>query len=110
MQSIYVMHMTNKDDSIIAALVARQRKDELTQAELATALGIHQAHLSKVIAGKAPLSSKLRAKAERLLQGGESSNASLEDLEIQLIQALRTSSAFRTLMRAALQLHRRQEQ
>lgn len=110
MQSIYAMHMTNKDDSIIAALKARQRKDESTQVELATALGIHQAHLSKVMAGKAPLSSKLRAKVEGLLQGGESSNASLEELEVELIQALRSSSAFRALIRAAMQLHRRREQ
>lgn len=76
----------------------------------ATALGIHQAHLSKIMAGKAPLSSKLKAKAERLFQGGEPSNASLEDLEVEMIQALRSSSTFRALMRAAMQLHRRREQ
>lgn len=102
--------MLDKDGSIIAALKARQRKDALTQAELATALGIHQAHLSKVMAGKAPLSSKLKAKAERLLQGDEAPTASLQDLEVELIQALRSSSTFRALMRAAMQLHRRREQ
>ncbi|WP_216665218.1 helix-turn-helix domain-containing protein [Pseudoruegeria sp. HB172150] len=98
--------MSNKDGSIIAALKACQRKDKLTQAELATALGIHQAHLSKVMAGKAPLSSKLRARAERLLQSGEASNALIEDLEVELIQALRSSKDFRALIRAAMQLHR----
>lgn len=103
------MHMRNKDDSIIAALKAHQRNDELTQVELAMALGIHQAHLSKVMAGKVPLSSKLRARAERLLQGQESSNISLEDLEVEVIQALRSSSAFRALIRAAMQLHRQRE-
>lgn len=109
MQSIYVMHMKNKAEPIIAALKVRQRTDELTQVALATALGIHQGHLSKVMAGKVPLSSKLRAKAERLLQGGASSNVSLEDLEVEVIQTLRSSRAFRALMRAAMQLHRRKE-
>ncbi|WP_367279178.1 helix-turn-helix domain-containing protein [uncultured Roseibium sp.] len=102
--------MINKNSSVIAALKARQRKDELTQVELASALGIHQAHLSKVLAGKAPLSSKLKAKVERLLQGGSLADASLENLEVELIQALRSSRTFRALIRAAMQLHRRQEQ
>lgn len=103
------MHMKSNDDSIIAALNVRQRKDELTQAQLATALGIHQAHLSKVMAGKAPLSSKLRAKAELLLEGNGAPNVSPRELEVELIQAMRSSSAFRDLMRAAMQLHRRRE-
>lgn len=104
------MHMINKSDSIIAALKARQRRDELTQAGLAAALGIHQAHLSKVMAGKAPLSSKLKAKAEWLLQNEEASSTSQEELEVELIQAFRSSSAFRRLVRAAIQLHRQREQ
>lgn len=101
--------MRDKDGSIIAALKARQRKGAVTQVELAAALGIHQGHLSKVMAGKAPLSRKLKAKAERLLQGEEAAPASLRDLEVELIQALRSSSTFRALMRAAMQLHRRWE-
>ncbi len=104
------MHMTSKNDPIIAALKTRQQKEELTQVELASSLGVHQAHLSKVMAGKAPLSSKLRAKIESLLQGGKPADASLKDLELELIQAVRSSSTFRALMRAAMQLHRRQKQ
>ena len=100
--------MPNKDDVIIASLKAHQRKHESTQVELAAALGVHQAHLSKVLACKVPLSRKLKAKIEGLLQGDKPSNASLEELEVELIHALRSSSAFRALIRAAMQLHRRQ--
>lgn len=103
------MHIMSKNDSIIADLKARQQKDELTQLELAAALGIHQGHLSKVMAGKAPLSIKLNARIERLLQNGEPADVSPEEFEVELINALRSSSAFRALIRAAMQLHRRRE-
>lgn len=110
MQSIYVMHMQDKDGSIIKALKARLTKDGLKQVELAAALGIHQAHLSKVMARKVPLSNKLRANVERLLKGDEEPKAGTEDLEAELLQILRSSSAFRALIRAAIQLHRRRQQ
>jgi transcriptional regulator with XRE-family HTH domain len=101
------MHMTDKHDPIIATLKIRQRRDGLTQIALASVLGVHQGHLSKVMSGKAPLSAKLRAKIERLFQDGASNNSSPSDFELELIQTVRSSSAFRSLVRAAMQLHRR---
>ncbi len=99
------MHMNRKNRSIIAALKTRQRNDNLTQLELAAALGIHQGHLSKVLSGKVPLSRKLNVKVERLLEGDAAPTRVIEILESEVVQELRSSSAFRTFMRAAMQLH-----
>lgn len=108
MQSIYALHAMDKDASIIAALFEWQQRQGATQVELAGALGIHQGHLSKVMAGKVPLSRKLGTKAEMLLKG-VAPRPDMGEFETAVLHAVRTSSSFRTLVRAAMQLHGRKD-
>jgi transcriptional regulator with XRE-family HTH domain len=97
--------MSDKELSALADLEIFRRKEQMSQLDLATALAISQGHLSKVIARKAGLSSKLRRRILALLGG------TVDDLdsrlELDALRLLRTSEPFRRLMQAAVEMHNR---
>jgi transcriptional regulator with XRE-family HTH domain len=82
-----------------------RREKGLTQAELASQLGVSQPHLSRVISGKVIPGNKLGFRIASLLSGTPSKIT--DEWLDQVSEAARRSSSFRVLVNSALEILKR---
>lgn len=99
------MHMDGKIPEIARKVESRRRETLMSQAELSSLLKVHQGHLSKVLAGKVPISKKMRLRMSNLLSAWPSSASGDPALERELLQAIRRSKEFQEFIRMALKIH-----
>jgi transcriptional regulator with XRE-family HTH domain len=103
---LYAFAMNGNDEALLSELASLRTSKGWSQKDVSRALGTSQGHLSKVFAQKAPVSRKIRVRLRLLLANRDADEASDARLEGDLIAALRNSSPFRALMRAALEMHK----
>ncbi|TWI16921.1 helix-turn-helix domain-containing protein [Mesorhizobium tianshanense] len=84
---------------------SKRRETLMSQAELSNLLKVHQGHLSKILAGKVPISKKMRLRMSKLLSAWPPSASSDSALEQELVRAIRRSTEFQEFIRAALKMH-----
>lgn len=78
----------------------------MTQVELADWLDVDQGHLSKVLAGKEPVSKKMHLRMASLLSAWPTPRSGDPVLEAELVAAIRRSGVFREFIRVALKIHK----
>ncbi|WP_090329565.1 helix-turn-helix domain-containing protein [Nitratireductor aquibiodomus] len=98
--------MHGKIPEIVRKVESKRRETLMSQAELSSLLKVHQGHLSKVLTGKAPVSTKMRLKMSSLLSAWPPSASSDPALEQELLTAMRRSTEFQEFIRAALKMHK----
>lgn len=101
------MHMDGKIAEIARKVESKRRETLMSQAELANVLKVHQGHLSKILAGKVPISEKMGIRMSSLLSAWPHSASSDPTLERELLTAIRRSKEFQEFIRAALRMHNR---
>jgi transcriptional regulator with XRE-family HTH domain len=103
---LYAFHMNGNDEALLAELTSLRISKGWSQQDVGRALGASQGHLSKVLGQKAPISTRMRARIRSLLAGGDSDQPTEREFESDLVAALRSSSPFRALVRAGLEMHK----
>jgi predicted transcriptional regulator len=96
------MQMKATTKRIVCDLERLRRQRGLTQIEIASQLGISQAHLSRIISGATAPGNKLEFRITKLL-GGEHPKNTHEWLA-RIEQAAARSADFRALVNAALKI------
>lgn len=99
------MHMDDKIPEIARRVESKRRETLMSQAELSNLLKVHQGHLSKILAGKVPVSAKMSLRMSSLLDAWPPSASSDPALEQELLRAVRRSKEFQEFIRAALKMH-----
>lgn len=99
------MHMNGKIPEIARKVESKRRETLMSQTELSNLLKVHQGHLSKILAGKVPLSGKMRLRMSSLLSTWPPPASSDPALEQELLRAIRRSREFQEFIRAALKMH-----
>lgn len=97
--------MDGKIPEIARKIESKRREALMSQAELSNLLKVNQGHLSKVLAGKVPLSKKMNLKMSSLLSAWPAPGSSDPTLEREVLRAIRRSKEFQELVRAALKIH-----
>ena len=97
--------MDGKIPEIARKIESKRREVLMSQAELSNLLKVNQGHLSKVLAGKAPVSRKLGIRMSSLLSAWPSPESSDPAFERELIRRVRHSKEFQEFIRAALKIH-----
>lgn len=82
--------MAEAADKMLAGARERIQSGRITQQEFATALGVTQGHLSKVLSGKVPLSNKMKVRIQRCI--GETPDLmprmlELSDKDVRMLSA-----------------------
>ena len=103
---IYALHMNGNDEALLSELTSLRISRGWSQQDVSRALGTTQGHLSKVLSQKSPISQKMRIKLQALLISRDADQTSEAKFEGDLIAALRSSSPFRALVRAGLDMHK----
>lgn len=98
--------MQSKIQDIARRVDLKRRETSMTQTKLAACLNVDQGHLSKVLAGKEPVSTKMRLRMASLLNSWPTPRSGDLALEAELISELRKSPIFREFIRAALKMHK----
>lgn len=98
--------MNDNDKTLLSDLDSLRVNKGWSQREVGHVLGISQGHLSKLLDRKVPISLRMRARIRGLLADGDNVEASEIKLETDVIAAVRSSSAFRALVLAALEMHK----
>jgi transcriptional regulator with XRE-family HTH domain len=98
--------MNDNDERLLSGLNSLRTSRGWSQEDVSCALGMTQGHLSKVLGRKVPISPKMRVKLNALLASRDSDETGAVKLESDLILAVRSSSPFRALMRAALDMQK----
>lgn len=101
------MHMNGKISEIAREVESKRRETLMSQVELSNLLKVHQGHLSKILAGKAPVSTKLHLRMSSLLSAWPPLASSDPALEQELLKAIRRSAEFQEFIRTALKMHRK---
>jgi transcriptional regulator with XRE-family HTH domain len=96
------MRMNATTKRVVRDLERLRRERGLTQSELASQLGVSQAHLSRVISGAAPPGNKLEFRITRLL--GEERPRKVNEWLNQIELAALRSDNFKNLVDAALKI------
>ena len=94
--------MKRKDFELLAQLRQVMDRRGWTQVALAGSIGVTQGHLSKILSMKVAISRSVRIKIATLVVEGEQNHS---PIEIRTIEALRSSTSFRSLVLAALEMH-----
>lgn len=97
--------MNGKIPEIARKIESKRREALMSQAELSNLLKVNQGHLSKVLAGKVPVSKKLGLRMSSLLSAWPSPDSSDPALERELIRTIRRSKEFQEFIRIALKIH-----
>ncbi|WP_168713167.1 helix-turn-helix domain-containing protein [Parvibaculum lavamentivorans] len=93
---------------MIEAVRARKRELGISQLSLAKRLGVSQGHLSKVLSKKALVSDKINGRMLKFLERiEEGEHVTTDQLEQEILSALRESPTFRTLVISALEMHKK---
>lgn len=98
--------MDDKIPEIARKVESKRRETMMSQVELSNLLKVHQGHLSKILAGKAPVSKKMRLRMASLLSDWPPSASSDPTLEQELLRAIRRSREFQEFIRTALRMHK----
>ena len=98
--------MDGNDEALLSELASLRTNKGWSQKDLSRALGTTQGHLSKVLGRKVPVSLKMRLRLKALLANPDTDQAGEVRLEGDLVAALRSSSPFRALINAALDMHK----
>jgi len=88
----------------VRQLVVQMRRRGLGQSDVAAALGVTQGHLSKVIAGRVPVSDRLDREIRSFLSSLDREPIGSTELSTLVDHAIRESADFRTLVRSALRM------
>ncbi len=98
--------MASNDKQLLSTLNSLRDSMGWSQHDLGRALEISQGHISKVLAEKAAISRKLRVRIAALLSNQSPAKPNDRRIESDLILAFRRSPRFRTLVSAALEMHK----
>jgi transcriptional regulator with XRE-family HTH domain len=100
------MYMARTDENVFGETLDRFRKSQgLTQSDLSRKLGIGQPHLSRLIAGGAMPSDKLRFRAEKLMTSIPRQRK--DEWTDKVAEAAARSPDFKRLVNSALEIVRR---
>jgi len=94
--------MERNDQELLSQLRDLMDQRGWSQTAISLTLGVTQGHLSKILAGKAPLSKRVKFELSEFLVRPNDLHA----LEKLTLTTLRESSTFRDLINAALRLHK----
>jgi transcriptional regulator with XRE-family HTH domain len=107
---LYAFAMKNKrDPALVGRLIECRRVLGVSQAKFAEMIGVSQGHYSKIERGEQPISVRKWPRVEQILTENNVASPSLStQLEVEALDAMRTSVEFRGLVQAALKMHKKE--
>jgi transcriptional regulator with XRE-family HTH domain len=102
------MHLMPTSNDDIKARLARLQlliaEVDLSQRDVANAIGISQGHLSKILSGRTALKTNTLLKLERFMEWRIGMGTDAASLSHSVVDAMQQSDDFRSLVTAALRL------